>query len=74
MKDGYAKQDFAYPSEGRMPQERGEIALDTLTLKRLGIEKHQNHAHIHRQILCYDSLLHLIGIRSYSWDLHCSQS
>ena len=35
--DGYAKQDFAYPSEGRMPQERGEIALDTLTLKRLGI-------------------------------------
>ncbi len=32
----YARDDFAYPSVGRMPQNSGEIALDTLTLQRLG--------------------------------------
>ena len=35
--DGYARQDFAYPVIGRMPQGKDEIAMDTLTLKRLGI-------------------------------------
>lgn len=35
--DIYAQSAFAFPETGRMPQERDEIALDTATLKRLGI-------------------------------------
>lgn len=35
--DQYAKNDYAWPEEGRMPKEKNEIALDTLTLERLGI-------------------------------------
>lgn len=35
--DQYAKDGFAYPTSGRMPQNENEIALDTLTLERLGI-------------------------------------
>lgn len=35
--DTYARQDFAYPTAGEMPQREDEIALDTLTLERLGI-------------------------------------
>lgn len=34
----YAKDDFAYPVTGRMPQNSGEIALDTLVLERLGVD------------------------------------
>lgn len=33
----YARSVFAYPVTGRMPVEKDEIALDTLTLERLGI-------------------------------------
>ncbi len=33
----YAKDDFSFPAAGRLPQQAGEIALDTLTLERLGI-------------------------------------
>lgn len=35
--DQYAKDSFAYPITGSMPQSKDEIALDTLTLERLGI-------------------------------------
>ncbi len=35
--DQYAKDDFSFPEEGSMPEKESEIALDTLTLKRLGI-------------------------------------
>ncbi|MDO4285478.1 MAG: ABC transporter permease [Eubacteriales bacterium] len=35
--DQYARDVFAYPVAGRMPERSDEIALDTLTLKRLGI-------------------------------------
>ena len=35
--DQYAKDGFAYPTTGKMPQQKNEIALDTLTLERLGI-------------------------------------
>ena len=35
--DQYARDDFAWPETGRMPESEDEIALDTLTLKRLGI-------------------------------------
>ena len=35
--DQYAKNDYAWPEEGRMPTEKNEIALDTLTLERLGV-------------------------------------
>lgn len=34
---GYAKDSFALPTTGRMPKQADEIALDTLTLERLGI-------------------------------------
>lgn len=37
--DQYAKDDFAYPATGRMPRKDGEIALDTLALERLGMER-----------------------------------
>lgn len=33
----YARDSFAYPTNGKMPENRNEIALDTLTLERLGI-------------------------------------
>lgn len=33
----YARSVFAYPVTGKMPEEKDEIALDTLTLERLGI-------------------------------------
>lgn len=33
----YAKDVFAYPSVGKMPEGKDEIALDTLTLERLGV-------------------------------------
>lgn len=36
--DSYAKHSFGEPTTGRMPQRADEAALDTLTLKRLGIE------------------------------------
>ena len=32
----YAKDDFAYPTTGKMPEKADEIALDTLTIERLG--------------------------------------
>lgn len=35
--DAYAEYAFAFPENGRMPEARDEIALDTTTLKRLGI-------------------------------------
>lgn len=35
--DQYASDDFAYPVTGHMPQSKEEIALDTITLERLGI-------------------------------------
>lgn len=35
--DQYAKDGFAYPTSGRMPQKENEIALDTLILDRLGV-------------------------------------
>lgn len=35
--DQYAKDDFAYPTTGKMPEKKKEIALDTLTIERLGI-------------------------------------
>lgn len=35
--DQYAKDDFAYPTTGKMPEKRNEVALDTLTIERLGI-------------------------------------
>lgn len=37
--DQYAEDDFAYPVTGRMPKDGTEIALDTLTLERLGIDR-----------------------------------
>lgn len=33
----YAEDDFAYPTTGKMPENKDEIALDTLTIERLGI-------------------------------------
>lgn len=33
----YAKDVFAWPTAGRMPESRNEIALDTLVIERLGI-------------------------------------
>lgn len=33
----YARDSFAFPTQGRLPEAEDEIALDTLTLKRLGI-------------------------------------
>ncbi len=33
----YARDDFAFPEKGSMPEKETEIALDTLTLKRLGV-------------------------------------
>lgn len=33
----YAKYDFAYPTTGKMPEKPDEIALDTLTIERLGL-------------------------------------
>lgn len=35
--ESYAKHSFAAPSTGKMPQSKQEIALDTITLDRLGI-------------------------------------
>lgn len=35
--DQYARDSFAWPETGRMPEAEDEIALDTLTLQRLGI-------------------------------------
>lgn len=35
--DQYARYCFAYPTTGKMPEQRDEIALDTLVLERLGI-------------------------------------
>lgn len=35
--DQYAKYCFAYPTTGKMPEQKNEIALDTLVLERLGI-------------------------------------
>lgn len=35
--DSYAEYAFAYPETGKMPENKDEIALDTLTLERLGI-------------------------------------
>lgn len=35
--ESYAKHSFAAPSTGKMPQSEQEIALDTITLDRLGI-------------------------------------
>lgn len=35
--DQYARDCFAYPSTGKMPEQKDEIALDTLVLGRLGI-------------------------------------
>ena len=35
--DQYAKDDFAYPTTGKMPESKDEIALDTLTIERLGL-------------------------------------
>lgn len=35
--DQYAQNSFAFPTSGHMPQNKDEIALDTLTLERLGI-------------------------------------
>ena len=35
--DQYAKDSFAQPETGRMPEAEYEIALDTLTLQRLGV-------------------------------------
>lgn len=35
--DQYAKDSFAYPTVGKMPENKGEIALDTLTIERLGL-------------------------------------
>ncbi len=37
--DSYASHSFAMPSTGRMPQSAGEVALDTITLDRLGIPR-----------------------------------
>lgn len=37
--DQYASDDFAYPVTGHMPQSKKEIALDTITLERLGIPR-----------------------------------
>lgn len=37
--DSYAKHSFAFPTMGAMPKEKNEIALDTLTLERLGIPR-----------------------------------
>lgn len=34
----YARDGFAYPETGRMPENKDEIALDTLTIERLGIK------------------------------------
>lgn len=36
--DQYAKDDFAYPVTGKMPENKNEIALDTLTIERLGLQ------------------------------------
>ena len=36
--DQYAKDGFAWPETGRMPERKDEIALDTLVAERLGIE------------------------------------
>lgn len=33
----YARDHFSYPTTGRMPESRDEVALDTIILKRLGI-------------------------------------
>lgn len=35
--DQYASDDFAYPTTGKMPENKNEIALDTLTIERLGL-------------------------------------
>ena len=35
--DQYARDSFAWPETGRMPEAEDEIALDTLTLQRLGV-------------------------------------
>ncbi|MBD5452618.1 MAG: ABC transporter permease [Lachnospiraceae bacterium] len=35
--DRYAKNSFAYPTTGKMPETKDEIALDTLILERLGV-------------------------------------
>lgn len=35
--DQYAQNSFAFPTSGHMPKNKDEIALDTLTLERLGI-------------------------------------
>ncbi|MBD5470459.1 MAG: ABC transporter permease [Lachnospiraceae bacterium] len=35
--DQYAKDSFAYPTTGKMPETKDEIALDTLILERLGV-------------------------------------
>lgn len=35
--DQYAKYCFAYPTTGKMPEQKNEIALDTLVLERLGV-------------------------------------
>ncbi len=35
--DQYAKDDFAYPTTGKMPEKSDEIALDTVTIERLGL-------------------------------------
>lgn len=37
--DTYAEWGFAYPAVGHMPRDRQEIALDTLTLERLGVPR-----------------------------------
>ena len=36
--DSYANHSFSMPTTGHMPVNKNEVALDTLTLKRLGIE------------------------------------
>lgn len=35
--ESYAEHSFALPTTGRMPEQENEIALDTLTMDRLGI-------------------------------------
>lgn len=37
--DQYAKDCFAYPVTGKMPEQKNEIALDTLVLERLGVSQ-----------------------------------
>ena len=35
--ENYAKSAFSYPTTGKMPEQENEIALDTITLDKLGL-------------------------------------